>query len=152
MPSAIVQLDALPLTANGKIDRKKLPAPGAVRQEVAARYVAPKGDLERAIAGVFQELLGTSEVGMDDNFFDLGANSLMMVKASVRLREALGRAISLVQLFQFPSVRALSAALGSERPAGATTENVGQQRAKARKDAQQRRQDLRRGTRPQTTE
>ncbi len=160
VPSAIILLDALPLTANGKIDRARLPAPGNPRQESAAQYVTPKGDLQRAIASVFADLLGASEIGIDDNFFDLGANSLMMVKASVRLREAVGAAVTLVQLFQFPTVRALSAALGTGRatvllPTGkSATGNAdrAEQRAQARKDAMDRRHDQRRGSRPQRSD
>ena len=151
VPSAVVLLDALPLTANGKVDRAKLPAPGTLRQD-AARHVAPKAELERAIARVFEELLGATEIGMDDNFFDLGANSLSMVKASVRLRQAVGRSVTLVQLFQFPSVRALSTALGATRPATSRPDPLGDERAQARKDAMQRRGALRRGSPPQTTE
>ncbi len=150
VPSTVVLLDALPLTANGKIDRAKLPAPGTLRRETAASFVAPKADLERIIAGVFADLLAASEIGMDDNFFDLGANSLIMVKASVRLREAVGRSVSLVQLFQFPSVRALSTALGADG-AKAVATGAGHERAQARKDAMQRRQEQRRSTRPQTS-
>jgi natural product biosynthesis luciferase-like monooxygenase protein len=146
IPSAVVLLDALPLTANGKIDRARLPAPGAQREK-ATRYVAPRGGVERAVAAVFEDLLGASGVGIDDNFFDIGANSLMMVKASVRLREALGRKVSLVQLFQFPSVRSLSAALGAEGPANAGAKQA-PERAQVRKDAMQRRRELRQGARP----
>ncbi|MGD0677709.1 MAG: MupA/Atu3671 family FMN-dependent luciferase-like monooxygenase [Polyangiaceae bacterium] len=141
VPSAFVLLDALPLTANGKIDRAKLPPPGATRQETG-KCVEPKGDLERAIAAVFVELLGSPEVGLDDNFFDLGANSLMMVQASVRLREAIGRKLSLVQLFQFPSVRALAAAVGGDGGGEAGAKH-GQERGHARQDAMQRRRELR---------
>jgi acyl-CoA synthetase (AMP-forming)/AMP-acid ligase II/predicted RNA methylase/acyl carrier protein len=149
IPSAVVLLDALPLTANGKIDRARLPAPGAQREK-ATRYVAPRGGVERAVAAVFEDLLGASGVGIDDNFFDIGANSLMMVKASVRLREALGRKVSLVQLFQFPSVRSLSAALGADAPANATAKQA-PERAQVRKDAMQRRRELRQGARPPVT-
>ena len=151
VPGTIVLLEALPLTANGKIDRAKLPAPGDLGRATAARFVAPKADLERLIAGVFAELLAASEIGMDDNFFDLGANSLIMVKASVRLREAIGRSVSIVRLFQFPSVRALSTALGADESKTVTTDSGGQERAQARNDAIQRRQAVRRITRPQTS-
>ncbi|HEV3194321.1 MAG TPA: AMP-binding protein, partial [Polyangiaceae bacterium] len=146
VPGAIVVLDALPLTPNGKIDRAALPAPDHVRQETSAKYEAPSSDLERKIALVFQELLAISEVGVDDNFFDLGANSLMMVQASVRLRGAIGQNVSLVQLFQFPSVRSLGAALGKTQPDDQLTKQ-GQDRAQARKDAMQRRREARQGAR-----
>ena len=146
VPSAIVVLDALPLTPNGKIDRAALPAPDHVRQETSAKYEAPASDLERKIALVFQELLSITEVGVDDNFFDLGANSLMMVQASVRLRGAVGQNVSLVQLFQFPTVRSLAAALGKTQPDDELTKQ-GQDRAQTRKDAMQRRREARQGAR-----
>jgi acyl carrier protein len=145
VPSAFVLLDALPLTPNGKIDRKALPAPDRARHEASTRYAAPESDVERGIASVFQELLGIDEVGIDDNFFDLGANSLMMVQASARFRAVLGRGVSLVQMFQFPTVRALAAAVGGGAEGAAVKQ--GQQRAQARKDALARRRDARQGTR-----
>jgi len=146
VPAAIVVLDALPLTPNGKIDRPALPAPDHMRQETSAKYEAPTSDLERKIALVLQELLAISEVGVDDNFFDLGANSLMMVQASVRLRGAIGQNVSLVQLFQFPTVRSLGAALGKTQPDDQLAKE-GQDRAQARKDAMQRRREARQGAR-----
>ena len=123
-----------------------MPAPDHVRQETSARYEAPASDLEQKIAWVLQELLALSEVGVDDNFFDLGANSLMMVQASVRLRGAIGQNVSLVQLFQFPTVRSLAAALGNEQPDDPLAKQ-GQDRAQARKEAMQRRRDARQGAR-----
>jgi natural product biosynthesis luciferase-like monooxygenase protein len=141
VPSAFVQLEKLPLTPNGKIDRGALPAPDRARHEGSAKYQAPASELERGIAGVLGELLGLDEVGTDDNFFDLGANSLMMVQASVRLRAVLGRNVALVQMFQFPTVRSLAAVLGSDEGGDARTTREGQDRAQARKDAMARRRD-----------
>jgi len=154
VPSAFVLLDALPLTPNGKIDRKALPAPERARAlETAATFAAPTSDAEREIAGVWRELLGVAEVGIDDNFFDLGANSLMMVQASARLRAVLGKPVSLVQLFQFTTVRALAGALGAASAEGAGTEaqaeaqttRQAQERAQTRRDAMARRREVRRG-------
>jgi natural product biosynthesis luciferase-like monooxygenase protein len=146
IPAAIVVLDALPLTANGKVDRAKLPAPVVVPRPASGKAPAaagePAGDVERAIVTVFEGLLPGKEIGVDDNFFELGANSLMMVQASVRLRQALGRGVPLVQLFQFPNVRALAAAITSE-PADAADTTQGGERAHARLDAMQRRREAR---------
>jgi acyl carrier protein len=136
-----VQLEKLPLTPNGKIDRGALPAPDRARHEGSANFQAPASDLERGIASVLGELLGLDEVGTEDNFFDLGANSLMMVQASVRLRVVLGRNVALVQMFQFPTIRSLAAVLGSDEGGDARTTREGQDRAQARKDAMQRRRD-----------
>jgi hypothetical protein len=147
MPSAFVVLDALPLTPNGKIDRGALPAPDRARHEASTKYVPPASDVEHGIAGVLQELLGVDEVGRDDNFFDLGANSLMMVQASVRLRAVLGRNVALVQMFQFPSIRSLAGVLGTDDRGEEKTAKEGQERAQTRRDAMARRREMRQGAR-----
>jgi acyl carrier protein len=148
IPTAIVALDSFPLTANGKVDRARLPAPAPRPAPAAAAAMTgePTEDVQRAIAAVFEGLLPGREIGLDDNFFELGANSLMMVQASVRLREALGRSVPLIKLFQFPSVRALAAAITSQ-PADAAETTQGRERAQARQDAMQKRRDVRSGGR-----
>jgi acyl carrier protein len=145
VPSAFVVLDALPLTPNGKIDRRALPAPERVKSETRTQE-PPKNDIERGVVSVLQELLGGGDVGVDDNFFDLGANSLMMVQASVRLRALLGRPVPLVRMFQHPTARKLAVALGDAEPAVDAGVKQSQDRAQVRRDAMQQR--LRRGTRP----
>jgi hypothetical protein len=82
LPSAIVLLDELPLTTNGKINRAALPPPGDVRPELESAYVAPVSQAEQTIAAVWKELLQVDRVGMHDNVFDLGAHSLMMIQAN----------------------------------------------------------------------
>ncbi len=92
---------------------------------------------------MLQELLGVGEVSIDDNFFDLGANSLMLVQASVRLRTTLGRPVPLVRMFQHPTARSLAAALATVAgDAASTSMKQSQDRAQTRRDAIQR---LRRG-------
>jgi natural product biosynthesis luciferase-like monooxygenase protein len=140
LPSAFVLLDALPLTPNGKIDRPALPAPEIRRAESVAQQ-PPKNDLERGIVAVLRELLGGAEVGVDDNFFDVGANSLMMVQASVRLRSLLGRPVPLVRMFQHPSARTLAAALGDAEPPADRGVKQSQDRGQLRKDAMRRLRD-----------
>ena len=90
LPSAFVPLEALPLTPNGKLDRQALPSPDGARQETATPFVPPATEVERKLAAIFQELLGMNEIGVDDNFFDLGANSLMMVRVVEKIRAELG--------------------------------------------------------------
>jgi hypothetical protein len=144
IPSAFVIMDALPLTPNGKIDRRALPEPERPRTQ-STRHEPPSNDVERGIVGVLQDLLGATEVGVDDNFFDLGANSLMMVQASIRLRAALGRPVPLVRMFQHPTARALATALGdAAAPAGERDVKQSKDRAQIRREAMQR---LRGGTR-----
>lgn len=116
-PSLFVFLDALPLTPNGKVDRKALPAPEGRQPELETAYLAPSTGPEKTIAGVWRELLGLKQVGLNDNFFDLGANSLLVVQAHARLREALGCDLPVVKLFQYPTINALTRFLGESEPA-----------------------------------
>jgi natural product biosynthesis luciferase-like monooxygenase protein len=142
IPSAFVVLDALPLTANGKVDRKALPAPDRERQEAASVYVAPTSDLERVIGEVWQQLLGLAQVSTQDNLFDLGANSLLMVQANARLKAALGRELSLVEMFRFPSIATLAGHLASaddKSDARSDAADRGQDRGQQRRDAMLRR-------------
>ena len=126
VPRNFVVLDALPLTPNRKVDRRALLAiePSKISpQEAAMRSanavpVAPEGDLENLIADVLKEVLRLEEVGVDDNFFDLGATSLLMVQVHGRLQEALGREIQAVEIFNHPTVAALAAHLGGDAAAG----------------------------------
>ncbi|MBF6031871.1 amino acid adenylation domain-containing protein [Pseudomonas sp. P155] len=113
VPSAFVRLDALPLTANGKLDRKALPAPDS---EAFARrgFEAPVGAVENLIAGLWQTLLGVEQVGRHDNFFELGGHSLLAVKLIERMRQQ-DLHCDVRVLFGQPSVAALAATLSSER-------------------------------------
>jgi amino acid adenylation domain-containing protein len=111
LPSALVALDQLPMTPNGKVDRRALPAPSARRADLGGGYLAPEGDLERAIARIWAEVLGVDRVGASDNFFDLGGSSLLLVAARSRLSGVLGRTLPMVVLFQYPQVRTLAAHL-----------------------------------------
>ena len=130
VPAAIVALDALPLTPNGKLDRRALPAPEYGGG--AAAYVAPEDALERAIAEVWCEVLGAERVGAEDNFFDLGGNSLLLVRVHDRLARTLGREVEVVDLFRHSTVRRLARHLrqGSAEEGG-LRENV--ERAQARR-------------------
>jgi amino acid adenylation domain-containing protein len=122
VPSAFVFLDELPLTGNGKIDRKallKLPQPD-LTSDVASNAAEPANEMERIVAHVWQQALGITSVGLDKNFFDLGAHSLTVAEAHARLQEKLGREIALLDLFQFTTVSALAAHLGSSQPASAS--------------------------------
>jgi natural product biosynthesis luciferase-like monooxygenase protein len=138
VPAAFVVLKSLPLTPNGKIDRKALPAPHAETRTSSVEYVPPASEIERAIAGVWEELLALPRVGLKDNIFDLGANSLLTVQANNKLSQVLGRRLSLVSMFQFPTVESLAAHLG-QKEAGPEAGAAGRERADRRKEAMQRR-------------
>jgi natural product biosynthesis luciferase-like monooxygenase protein len=138
VPATIILLDALPRTPNGKIDRKALPSPDGESLRTPSHYVAPETEMERVISSVWQELLQLQQVGTHDNFFDLGANSLLMIQASSRLRTALRRDLSLVDLFRYPTVSALAAYLNQAVPHASGLVRS-RERGQARLDALQRR-------------
>jgi natural product biosynthesis luciferase-like monooxygenase protein len=145
LPSAFVVLEKLPLTPNGKIDRTALPAPDRARVESTAARVAPQNDMESVIVRIWQDMLSMDCVGADENVFDLGANSLMMVQANGRLRVALGRSVSVVDQFRFPTVRALAAHLLDSGPGPVEALRQSQDRAHARKEAMSRQREVRAG-------
>ncbi len=107
VPSAFVPMKALPLTANGKIDRRALPSPEEARPERA--YTAPRTPVEGAVAAIWSEVLRIERVGRDDNFFDLGGNSLLVTQAVWRMRRTFERELPIRWLFEFPTVAQLAA-------------------------------------------
>ncbi len=116
LPGHFVHLNAFPLTPNGKIDRNALPAPGETRPELAVEFVPAANDLEKKVAAIWQEVLQLERVGVHDNFFDLGGHSLLMVQVFGKLRSTLDSSLSMVELFRFPTVRAMAESLGAESP------------------------------------
>jgi amino acid adenylation domain-containing protein len=107
VPSAFVFLEALPRKAHGKVDRSALPAPEATRREP----VAPRDELERRLAQIWEDVLNVRPVGVLDNFFDLGGHSLLAVRLMDRVREAFGHKLSLGVLFRQPTVEGLAGTL-----------------------------------------
>ena len=107
IPSAYVVLEAMPLTPNGKIDRKALPDPGG---EAYARgeYEAPQGEVEEEIARIWSELLKVERIGRHDNFFDLGGNSLLIIQVQSKLKGKIKKDIKVVDLFAYPTIKLLS--------------------------------------------
>uniref|UniRef100_UPI0024537EC8 non-ribosomal peptide synthetase n=1 Tax=Nocardia wallacei TaxID=480035 RepID=UPI0024537EC8 len=120
VPSAFVVLDALPLTANGKLDRKALPEPVF---EVA-EFRPPVGPIERLVAGAYAEVLGLSRVGLDDDFFGLGGNSLAATRVAARLSAAVRQPIGVRLIFEAPTVEALAALVSTQSGAGERPELV----------------------------
>ena len=112
VPAAYVQLESLPLTRNGKIDRKELPAPEG--DAYATRgYLAPEGELENLLAGIWQELLRVEGVGRHDNFFELGGHSLLAMRVITRIRQVLSVEVTISDLFAHPVLADLARAMES---------------------------------------
>jgi hypothetical protein len=145
LPGAIVALDRLPVTPNGKLDRRALPAPSSRRADLGGSYLAPDGELEQEISRIWAEVLGVDRVGATDNFFDLGGSSLRLAQVRARIEARIGRPLPMVELFQHAQVRSLAAHLagvGSTLAAAAGDAEAtrqAQRTAGARRLAEQRR-------------
>jgi len=154
IPAAFVFLDALPLSKNGKVDAKALPAPETDRPELAAAYAAPQSEMERRIAAIWQSVLGVAEVGVHDNFFELGGNSLLIAQVHRRLKDELAADFPLVEMFTLSTVSALARRIGGGGgPAGGAphaTENTIRDEGDKRREALRKRQQAAqaRGRRP----
>ncbi|HEY0371666.1 MAG TPA: amino acid adenylation domain-containing protein, partial [Thermoanaerobaculia bacterium] len=117
VPGAFVQLESLPLTTNGKLDRKALPAPEATSL-VTREYEAPQGETEQKLAAIWQELLRIDQVGRHDRFFELGGHSLLAMQLTSHLRAAFGVELPLRQIFASPTLSAMAEVV---RAAGTST-------------------------------
>jgi aspartate racemase len=114
VPSAFVMLDSLPLTANGKIDRKALPLPESTTQEASKTFVAPTDELELQLTKIWEKVLGIRPIGVRDNFFDLGGHSLLAAQLSDQIEKALNKTMPLATIFQAPTVEQLAKILRQE--------------------------------------
>jgi acyl carrier protein len=117
VPDEFVFLQELPRTPSQKLDRRALPKPGRKTRSAAVAFAAPASELEKSVATIFSEVLNVSAVGREDNFFDLGGHSLHVVSVVAKVRDRHDYAMEIVELFQFPTVRALAARiLASDAP------------------------------------
>jgi amino acid adenylation domain-containing protein len=153
VPATLLVLPALPVSAPGKVDRHALarlaPSSGLSSGTNARRerpaWAAPQNELEERIAVVWRELFGLADpdaLGVDDNFFDSGGTSLLLVKLHSRLQKALERSFPLVEIFKHPTIRTLAASLGAEQPAKPTLEKA-RARTDARRESMRQLQQLR---------
>lgn len=114
LPAQIVFLEALPATASGKLDRQRLSRPGASLH--ASPFTPPSTAKEAKLLEIWQELLGTTEIGIDQDFFDLGGNSILVARLLVRIEKFFGRKLDVATIFEAPTIRAQAAMV---RPTGA---------------------------------
>jgi amino acid adenylation domain-containing protein len=136
VPANFVFLDRFPLTSNGKIDRKALP-PVESDTQVIDPVPRPGNDMENILASIWAEALGLERIGVEQNYFDLGASSLMVAEVHSRLQQHLQQEISLVDLFQFPTVRALSTHLSGVISAPAVSDRASRRLAARRQEEAQ---------------
>jgi amino acid adenylation domain-containing protein len=116
LPAAYITLEAFPLTTSGKIDRAALPAPDASRPDQDQAYVAPRDQLEQFLIDLWQPVLGLNEVGVNDNFFDVGGDSIKGAILINRLQQLLGEYVYVVAIFDAPTVAQLAAYLRRHYP------------------------------------
>jgi amino acid adenylation domain-containing protein len=138
VPSSMVILEAMPLTANGKIDRKQLPPSDGNILRDDQDFVAPSSPLETKIAHVWSQLLGLDRVDIHDNFFDIGGNSLLVIQVHTKLQEILGQDISIVNLFRYPTINVLTQFLNQDKEIEPQTIEKSRDRADKQKEALKR--------------
>jgi acyl carrier protein len=109
VPSVWIALETMPLTPNGKIDRKALPEPDA--SGLANEYIAPRNELEIKLAKIWEELLKVERVGIHDNFFELGGHSLLAMRVISSVRRQLELEAGIKELFIYPTIASLAAHL-----------------------------------------
>ncbi len=109
IPNLFVEMDKLPLTVNGKIDRQKLPDPELPKSH---RLVKPGTEIERQLVDIWKEVLKVNEVSVNDNFFELGGHSLGIVQVQGKIKEVFDRELNVVEMFKYPTIRSLAAFLG----------------------------------------
>jgi amino acid adenylation domain-containing protein len=143
VPAIFLQVDSFPLSPNGKVDRAALPAPPAASEGSATGNGSANG-IEQEILAVWKRILRLKQVGLDDNFFDVGGDSLLIIAVQANLQKTLQREIPITDLFEFTTVRALGAHLGKPQSKGPSFAGAEQQAQKQR-DAFARERERRKG-------
>ncbi|MEQ8973602.1 MAG: amino acid adenylation domain-containing protein [Coleofasciculus sp. C1-SOL-03] len=132
IPSVYIFLDQVPLTPNGKVDRKALPVPENINPQESAASVMPQTESEQLIARVWQEILQLEKVGIHDNFFDLGGNSILMIKTQVKMQDLWEQEIPIVEMFKHPTIHSFAKYLSQEETTN-TSIQQGNERARSRR-------------------
>ena len=126
IPSYFISIERIPLGSSGKVDRRALPLPDR-KIDTGVRFVAPRSEVEKIISRIWQEVLELERVGVNDNFFDLGGNSLKIIQATTKLKEALKRDIPMTLPFRYPSISALAQYLSKEESEGVDRPKIRQE-------------------------
>ncbi|YAF94016.1 MAG: amino acid adenylation domain-containing protein [Nodularia sp. CChRGM 3473] len=121
VPSVFIYLDTLPLTTNGKIDRKALPVPDSTRPQLEQTFVAARTPLEEILAKIWIQVLGVAQVGIEDNFWELGGNSLQITELMASVRDTLQVELPLASFFETPTISGLTQAINIVLSAGSST-------------------------------
>jgi amino acid adenylation domain-containing protein len=132
VPAAFVALDKLPLTPNGKVDRKALPKPEIEAVTDQSKFVAPSTETEVALAKIWCDVLHLQKVGLNDNFFDIGGHSVLLLQVHARIGAVTSTKVSVAELFQYPTISALAQHLSKPSAAGGRLSKV---RDRARRQA-----------------
>ena len=141
IPSVFVFVDQLPLNPNGKLDRKALPAPDFTNV-TGDDYVAPRNEIEAILTDIWKEVIGVSEIGINDNFFEIGGHSLLLTQVNSKMAETFQRDFSLIEMFTYPTISALAAYVAGDT-AGQTFSHD-EDRIQKQKEAKRRRKELNR--------
>jgi amino acid adenylation domain-containing protein len=139
IPAAILVLDKIPLTPNGKADRRSLPIPARYITELEAGFIAPSTPTEKKLADIWSGVLGLERVGIEDNFFDLGGTSLLGMQLVARIQKQFGNSFQAVKLYQYPTIRTLAQYFSQTESSDRSYQNM-QSRAERQKAAQTNRQ------------
>jgi acyl carrier protein len=141
VPADFIVLDEWPRTANGKIDLQALSRPPEAPAESKAVYQPPQNELEQLIAGLWQEVLFVEAIDRDDNFFDLGGHSLLLMKVNLKLKHHCGKEISLVEMFKYPTIATLADFLSGQQNGDSpdSLQKIQERAANRRETSQQQR-------------
>lgn len=115
IPSLFVRLDKIPLTANGKVDRRALPQPDDTRPDLSTPYARPRNEIESSLVQIWEEVLDVHSIGVNDDFFDLGGHSLSATRVVSRVFEQFQLEMPLRALFQSPTIAAMAAVIAEHR-------------------------------------
>ena len=146
LPSIFVKMDSMPLTHNGKIDRKSLPHPEMKRPELAQEFILPQSEVEKIVTRLWSKTLKIDTIGIDDNFFDLGGDSLLSVQIVMLLEKEIKTEVPVVKFFQYPTIRSFAEYIEKKRSPQPPSQNKFETRALLQRKVLAQKQRLARGT------